>query len=233
MRPRRDEEDATTTDDGTDPGTSEYVRERTISPEQHTQPSASAARAKSPAQVSVASRAVSPANGDYNSGQPPNLVGMTMNALAGRGSPVIDRTKPPTDAFYHPPGSPTVNGFPRPGSRGGSVGNVTADLIRDMKSKEAELDAMKRQMLWMKQALAKASMSGYIYADRDGSQVEGASGGADDSGEGRKAEMVLKFKQFKAHIQVRASVSADLSVLTFVDYRLRWWIKLGKLPIAS
>jgi hypothetical protein len=135
-----------------------------------------------------------------------------MNALAGRGLPVIDRTKPPTDAFYHPPWSPTINGFARPGSRGGSIGNVTADLIRDMKVKDAELDAMKRQMLWMKQALAKASMCLGIFT-RIEMQVEGASGGAEDSGEGRKAEMVLKFKQFKAHIPVCASIPADLSVL--------------------
>jgi hypothetical protein len=108
------------------------------------------------------------------------------------------------------------NRGPRPASRGGSAGNVTTDLIRDLKAREVELEAMKKQMLWMKQALAKASQSGYIYADRDGNQVE-VNGGTKDFSEGRKMEMILKFKQFRAQIQVCISISDDLSALMFME----------------
>lgn len=202
LRPRRDDEDVVVgTDDGHDAGTSEsFPRERTISPDQtQNQPPGASTRAKSP-QFSIASRAVSPANGaaDAYSAQQPNMVGVSMmNGVGGRASPVIDRTKPPPDAFYNNGGSPAVNGFPRPSSRtgNGSVGNVTADLVRDLKLREAELEGVKRQIVWMKEALSKASRAGYVYQDRDE--------GADDSG-GGNAELALKFKQFRAQMQVSA-----------------------------
>ncbi|KAF5385147.1 hypothetical protein D9615_001363 [Tricholomella constricta] len=208
-RPRRDDDDALGTDDGFDGATNEShgtrERERTMSPDQQ-------ARAKSPAQSvggGSGSRAVSP-NGDvYTVQQQPNMVGVTMSAIngvGGRASPAVmerDRTKTPTDAFYaggNQPGSPApgVNGFThhRPGSRtggSGSVGNVTADLIRDLKAKEVELEGVKRQMAWMKEALAKASKSGFAYADVElGDEREDG---------GQNVEMAMKFKQFKAQIQ--------------------------------
>lgn len=200
MRPKRDDDDVLPTEE-LDAATSESgIRERAMSPEQVQ------ARAKSPAQ-SVASRAVSPANGsvEYGGGNAPNIAGV-LNGLGGRSSsPAIDRSKPPTDAFYNP-NSPSVNGFARPGSRNGSVGNVTADLLRDLKLKEVELEAVKRQMSWMKEALSKASRSGYVYVDRDGNQ-DGVNGGAEDSVDGRNAELLLKFKQFKAQMQVSPCLS--------------------------
>lgn len=200
-RPRREDDDVGT-DDGTDAGTESYVRERTMSPDQ-----AQSVRAKSPP-LSVASRAVSPANGDPFGGQQPNMVGVTMGSLngaPGRSSPVVERTKTPTDAYYGQSGSPAVNGFVRPGSRtgNGSVGNETTDLIRDLKAKDMEMEGVKKQIGWMKEALAKASKSGYIYADRDGSPV--ANEREDD--DGRNAELVFKFKQFKAQIQVSCHIS--------------------------
>ncbi|RDB28537.1 Tip elongation aberrant protein 1 [Hypsizygus marmoreus] len=205
VRPRREDDDAFGTDDGMDgAATSEShgTRERTMSPEL-------GARAKSPGQFSIGggggSRAVSPiGNGDaYGSQPPPNMVGVTMsgiNGVTGRSSPaVMDRTKTPTDAFYNgnPPGSPApeVNGFVRPGSRtgNGSVGNVTADLLRDLKAKDVELEGVKKQMAWMKEALGKASKAGFAYPDTEGILDE------DDTG--KSAEMALRFKQFKAQIQ--------------------------------
>jgi hypothetical protein len=211
MRPRRDDDDFGT-DDGTDAGTESYVRERTVSPDQ-----GQSVRAKSP-QFSVVSRAVSPANGDPFGGAQPNMVGAMsgINGVTGRSSPAVDRTKTPTDAFYGQPGSPAVNGFVRPGSRtgNGSVGNVTTDLIRDLKVKDMEMEAVKKQMGWMKEALAKASRSGYIYADRDGSPVHNER----EDDEGRSAEIVLKFKQFKAQIQVGYNVTLLMRFIeSFID----------------
>ncbi|KAJ6627112.1 hypothetical protein B0H10DRAFT_2210524 [Mycena sp. CBHHK59/15] len=195
MRPRRDDDDAPGADDSMDEAPRE--RERTMSPEHVAPPATAPIRAKSPA-FSVASRAVSPANGIQES-QPPNL--MTLNGLPGRASPAIDRTKPPVDAFYNAaPGSPTGGASHHGhGSRNGSV-NVTSDLLKDLKTKELELEGVKRQMGWMKEALAKASKSGYVYVDRDGGH-EGVNGGMAESGDGMNAELILKFKQFKAQMQ--------------------------------
>ena len=191
-RPKR-EDDEIIIDDNVDTRTSEsYTRERTVSPEQ--------GRAKSPGQFSVASRAMSPNGEPYTSGQQPNMVGMTMTAVngsTGRSSPAVDRerTKTPTDAFHNTSGSSAVNGPVRPHSRtgNGSVGNVAADLLRDLKAKEVELEGAKKQLVWMKEGLGKASRAGYIFVDRDGIKEEG---------EGQSTELALRFKQFKAQIQV-------------------------------
>lgn len=193
-RPRRDgDDDLLGTDDGhgTDATASESAH-RTPSPENVT-------RAKSPGST----RATSPAlqmSGD-TAAQP--SIAARLQERTRSPSPIIDRSRPPPDAFYNGVRSPTQNGFGRPGSSAGhgghgSTGNITADLIRDLKAKEAEVDAMKIREVWMKVALSKASRSGFVYEDREAS--EGDLGLHED---GRKiAELVLNFKQFKAQIQV-------------------------------
>ncbi|KAJ7275227.1 hypothetical protein B0H12DRAFT_1005812 [Mycena haematopus] len=208
MRPRREDSDGA--DDSMDDR--DVVRERTMSPEQVAAPSAAASiRAKSP----VASvRAVSPANGVDP--QPPSMVGMASMALnqSGRGSPALvdrDRSKPPPDAFYNnnASGSPTGGSHVGHGhgSRQGSV-NTTSDLIKELKAKEMELEGVKRQMVWMKEALGKASKAGFVYVDREGQQVNGA---MDESSDGKNAELALKFKQFKAQMQTLMAEQARLS----------------------
>jgi hypothetical protein len=82
---------------------------------------------------------------------------------------------------------------------GGSTGNITADLIRDLKAKETEVDAMRNREVWMKAALSKASRSGFVYEDQEAG--EGDLGLSSD--EQKISELVLKFKQFRAQIQVR------------------------------
>jgi len=181
------------TDDSLDISTSESFprSDRPLSPEQM-------ARARSPGQYSVASRAMSPTE----SGDAPNI--MTLNGVQGRSSPQVEPPKP-AESFYnpHPPG---VNGYARPGSRTGqgSVGNIAADLLRDLKVKEAELEGVKRKMSWMKEALAKATRSGYVYVERDGStDSSSASLSSDDSlDENSQTDRALKFKQLKAQLQV-------------------------------
>jgi hypothetical protein len=204
MRPRREDDDLLGTDEGTDAGTNETTtRERAMSPEQ--------VRSKSPSQFNVASRAVSPAQ-DGN--QPPNMAGvvMGMNGLGARSdSPVVDRSKPPPDAFYNPAsGSPTANGFANTRSVAGSTGNMTADLIRDLKNKEAEMDALRKKDIWMKMALAQAYRSGFVYSNLESGEDEDVGLNvdleSDDPGEQRISEMALKFKQFKTQIHVRCMV---------------------------
>ena len=193
-RPWRDgDDDLLGTDDGhgTDATASESAH-RTPSPENVT-------RAKSPGST----RATSPALQMSGDTAPQPSIAARLQERTRSPSPIVDRTKPPPDAFYNGVRSPTQNGFGRPGSSAGhgghgSTGNITADLIRDLKAKEAEVDAMKIREIWMKVALSKASRSGFVYEDREAS--EGDLGFHED---GRKiAELVLNFKQFKAQIQV-------------------------------
>lgn len=150
-RPKR-EDDEIIIDDNADTRTSEsYTRERTVSPDQ-----GPPSRAKSPGQHNVASRGMSPNGESQNpSGQQPNMVGMTMatvNGVAGRSSPAVDRerSKTPTDGSHSTSGPSGINGFVRPASRtgNGSVGNVAADLLRDLKAKELELESTKKQLAW-------------------------------------------------------------------------------------
>lgn len=188
VRQKREEDDGATTDEGGMENTpsDSGIRERAISPEQSMM-----GRAKSP-QYTVASRAVSP-NG-VEAGGPATNIASVLNS-SGRSSPAVDRSRPPPDAFSSSP-SPQMNGHFRSGSRtgNGSIGNVTADLVRDLKSKEAEVEGLKRQMIWMREALGKASRAGFIYTDRDMGDIE--NGSSPDN------ELVLKFKQFRAQMQV-------------------------------
>lgn len=194
-RPRRDgDDDLLGTDDGhgTDATASESVH-RAPSPENVT-------RAKSPGST----RAMSPALQMSGEAAAQPSIAARLQERARSPSPIVDRTKPPPDAFYNGVRSPTQNGFGRPGSSTGhgghgSTGNITADLIRDLKAKEAEVDAMKIREIWMKAALSKASRSGFVYEDREADE-----GNLGLHEEDRKiAELVLNFKQFKAQIQVR------------------------------
>ena len=204
IRPERGDGDYGAQEDGYDMVSSESfgVRERTVSPDQQT-------RAKSPAQATVASRAVSPSS--IAGHAPPNIIGVSMgingrsspavtgraSPIAGRVSPVVERPRPGGEGYST--AAAQTNGF-TPASRNGnnSVGNVAADLIRDLKAKDVELDSVKRQMMWMKEALAKATRAGYVQTDREGSPDIAD----DDAKESRYAELALKFKQFKAQMQV-------------------------------
>ncbi|KAH7914794.1 hypothetical protein BJ138DRAFT_1143277 [Hygrophoropsis aurantiaca] len=209
MRPRREDDDPLGTDDGhgTDTGgTAESVsRDRAPSPEQ--------ARARSPNSFGVvASRSMSPASqtgGDaYSTGHVPNMasVAMSMNgALAARSpSPIVDRTKPPLDAFYQPSnGSPMVNGYGHTPGKFGSTGNVTADLIRDYKAKEMEVETLKKRAVWMKATLHKAHRAGFVHAEED-EEVDLEDITIEDNMDDQNkkvADMILNFKHFKAQIK--------------------------------
>ncbi|OCH94736.1 hypothetical protein OBBRIDRAFT_747046 [Obba rivulosa] len=197
MRPRREDDgdfdagESSPEASSAEPG----PRERAFSPDQ--------ARARSP--TAAPSRAISPVSQNgidaSDSMQPLNMasVAMARNGLSARSpSPNIDRTRAPQDAFYSSkPASPILpNGF---GHKSGSTGNVVADLIRDLKDKDAEMEAMRKREAWMKAALAMASRSGFVYA---GSGEELLSAAEDDDVDGGKvSEVVVNLKQLKAKIQ--------------------------------
>ncbi|KAF7320266.1 Cell polarity protein [Mycena kentingensis (nom. inval.)] len=162
VRPARNDEDM-----GDDSMEEPPRSERAMSPAQMAPASSAPVRAKSPAFV-VASRAVSPANGD---GQAPNM--MAFANANGRGSPAL--AERPSLGSSSPMNGSQIGHTPRNGSI-----SVTSDILRDLKAKEQELEVVKRQMLWMKESLGKASKAGFIYVDRDGEVVE--SGESDDAG---------------------------------------------------
>ncbi|RXW22588.1 hypothetical protein EST38_g3263 [Candolleomyces aberdarensis] len=156
----------------------------------------------------------------------------------GRASPAMDvRPKPanPPEGYYaqqqiaaqNQPSGSAMNGFARPMSRGhggpsGSVGNVAADLVRDLKAKDVEMDSLKRQLTWMKEALGRATKAGFVpVAERDGNgsptSFDGVNplgpngvlnGGIEDAGGASYAELALKFKQFRAYMQNAMSEQA-------------------------
>lgn len=225
VRPRREDESTEGSAEAgtTDPISYSQYRDRAMSPDQVRQ---QAQRAKSPPSVTVG-RTVSPNSDLDEPRQPPNMVSVSMGmngAAAERGSPAISavtgRTSPTmvTNAGRASPvvsysvsqngSSLAFNGSfpPRSGSGAGtgSVGSVAADLVKDLKAKDFELDGLKRQMSWMKEALSKAAKAGYVLPDRQGSPdlVIGGVSGLEGS-EHDRAELLFKFKQFRAEVQVK------------------------------
>lgn len=182
-------------------------QQRAISPEQQ--------RARSPNAFS-SNRAASPAGDSY--GQSLGMAGaaaMNMNGING----TAPRAASPQGVYYSQPSSsatPNGNGYGH-GGRGGSAGNVAGDLLRELKEKEAEMDAMKKKEAWMKAALAKATRSGFVYADSEqlGPNSE------DDDIDGRKiSEMVINLKHLKAKLEVRETrlfISLKLSGQLLTD----------------
>lgn len=208
-RPRRDDGDVFGTDDGNGTDTGATIESITTSRDQA--PSPDQTRARSPNSFSVVTRAMSPTSQSgsdpYGNVQPPNVASMAMSGLGARSpSPVVDRSRPPLDAFYQPSGgSPGANGNGNGHAQGkfGSTGNVTADLIRDYKVKEMEVETLRRREAWMKTALLKASRSGFVQLDEDALEAEDIDFQDDTSEEQRKlADMVMNFRQFKTQMQV-------------------------------
>ncbi|KIP12569.1 hypothetical protein PHLGIDRAFT_97993 [Phlebiopsis gigantea 11061_1 CR5-6] len=168
--------------------------ERAVSPDQ--------ARAKSPSAL-ASNRAISPILQAPEHYEP---ISMTRAAIDMNGSAAALRSTSPTasdrgktslDGYYgHKATSPTVNGFSH--TKSGSTSNITADLMRDLKGKEGEIQSMKKREVWMKAALTKATRSGFIYADGEAF----SSDADDDDIDSRKvADMVMNLKHFKAKIQ--------------------------------
>jgi hypothetical protein len=95
----------------------------------------------------------------------------------------------------------SVNGFTAAHStNAGSTSDVSADLLRDLKTRDAELETLRRRQAWMKAALVQACHAGFIYVN--------ASPGDDDRGvtdeQPKIAEAVITLKQLHGSIQVRS-----------------------------
>lgn len=223
-RPRRDDDDVTGTDDGhgTDTGTASDLGVSTARAPSPTEPQ----RARSPTLLSTTGRAMSPVSGGAYPQQrqahqaAPSMTSVAMNLTAGLSarspSPVVDRSKSPPDGLIQPPpsGSSHANGYAHPhhthgGSKLGSTGNVAADLIRDYKAKEIEVEVLRKREAWMKTALLKAHRNGFVQFDEESIEAEGLGLGEDTSDDQRKlADMILNFKHFKTQMQMLLATQA-------------------------
>ena len=209
--PLRSREDGVTGSDGSTESVSENnIRERALSPD--------GTRAKSPTNQdpSTLSRSISPqmqgeayqsVNGVIgNTQQPQSMAAIAMQRNAAQRarspSPIVDRTKPSDGVYQTGRASPTVNGYAAGYMRPGSTGNVTADLIRDLKLKEAELEGMKKREAWMRTALRSATNAGFVHADgeMDLSDPDRRSPTSEEPDVKGLANMILRLKQEHARV---------------------------------
>jgi hypothetical protein len=172
-------------DSDVESSTESVIRERALSPDQ--------VRALSP-----------PARGGTPTG-PISIESMVKTVQLQRSeSPLVERerTKSPDAQNYvqQQPNLASANGFTSAhGTKTGSVGVVTTDLIRDVKARDAELETLRRREAWMKAALAQALHAGFVYVN--------ASPGDEDRGvtdeQPKIAEAVITLKKIHGRIQVR------------------------------
>ena len=97
--------------------------------------------------------------------------------------------------------------------------------MRDLKAKDVELDSVKRQVAWMKEALGKAAKAGFAFnVEGEGGGGLGGVGALEEGVDEKQAELALKFKQFRAHVQVCFVVNF-MSYVAFENWifcRTRW-----------
>ena len=170
-------------EDDAEGSTESVVRERTLSPDQ--------TRALSP-----------PARGGTPTG--PNIESMVKTGQRSE-SPLVERerAKSPDSPNYGQQQSnlTSVNGLGSAHStKSGSTSDISADLMRDLKARDAELETLRRRQAWMKAALVQACHAGFVYVN--------ASPGDEDRGvtneQPKIAEAVITLKQLHGSIQVRS-----------------------------
>lgn len=199
------------------------VRERAMSPE---------GRSKSPTRQdpSMLARSLSPSQVQGEayyatavSQSPPNMASIAMQRNAQRTrtpSPIVDRTRASESSSQAGRSSPTVmNGYGPGHVRPGSTGNVTADLIRDLKIKEAEVELLRKREHWMKAALRKATNAGFSFPDGE-MDLSDEAVGSDESDVKSLANMIMHLKQEHARVQVRVIYfypTYSLSDILFVE----------------
>lgn len=149
-----------------------------------------------PSPTQPLSRVISP-NGSSSPPQVKN--GFNPSLVVARSpSPRMRQADAPSDAFYYGR-SPTTNGFPnRPTSLSG-----TADLLRDLKTKDTELEAGRKREAAMRVLLARAVQQGFVTKDDE----EDLSNGKESPEVGedvirKLASALVRMKQEKAAIQV-------------------------------
>jgi len=162
-------------------------------------------------------RAMSPPNGPPSPTNPTHRVVSPTNAKNGFNSSILgtrspsprmrmadgdgSRPVPPADAFYYGR-SPTSNGF-SPQVRPNSLhGSGSSELMNQLKSRDAELEAGRKREAGLRVILGKAMQAGFV-ADVD--DEEGSESGDVDGDEdlvGKLTDALVRLKHEKASIQV-------------------------------
>ncbi|WVR06271.1 hypothetical protein IAU60_003301 [Kwoniella sp. DSM 27419] len=111
-----------------------------------------------------------------------------------------DRPAPPPDAFYYGR-SPSTNGFTgRPSSLSGA-----SDLMRELKSKDAEVEAGRKREMALKVIIARAVQQGFVTGAEDGPDVQDQEHGTDEDKEKqlvhKLTDALVRLKHEKAAIQ--------------------------------
>ncbi|EIW73669.1 hypothetical protein TREMEDRAFT_59843 [Tremella mesenterica DSM 1558] len=148
-------------------------------------------------------RVTSPPNAPGPSSPPQGVKHQFNASVVGTRSPsprmrmtdTVDKPTPPSDAFYYAR-SPTANGFQgRPTSLSG-----TADLIRELKSREAEVDHGRKREAALRVVIGRAMAQGFV-PDRDEAALipnrDSDGGGTDQV----LKDALIRLKQEKAQIQ--------------------------------
>jgi hypothetical protein len=160
--------------------TDSSARDRAMSPDQ------SIARAKSP---SISVRAMSPVQHMEVTPEvapPLSFAGITtQNGLSARSA------------------TPESTGHGQRGSPAQGVSAPTVNVSGDvLKSKDVEIETLKKREAWMKATLAKARQAGFLYVDGEPASSELPSGRSTPASQ-RVPDMVLSYKQLRAQIQVK------------------------------
>ncbi|KAG7098999.1 hypothetical protein E1B28_000885 [Marasmius oreades] len=174
-------------------------------------------RAKSPTQSG--SRAVSPTGGRESPMQMQPLVAVNGT---GRTSPAqmqnpYGSSPPPTQTgfptFAHTGHQRNVGGGSIDATHTRGAGSIDLKQVQNqslvLKEKELELENMRKQIGWMKEALGKASKAGFVSNSGgarsfDESDLDKSANGAG----GEDGDVLFKFKQFRAQTQITMSAAA-------------------------
>ena len=124
-------------------------------------------------------------------------------------SPDQERPAPPPDAFYYGR-SPTSNGFSA-AQRPNSLSSA-ADLARELKAKESEINAGKKREAALRLIIAKAAQQGFALNDKE-EEYQGHEIEADSATVEKLTDALLRLKQEKASIQVSYQLLPDRNVL--------------------
>ena len=171
--------------------TESAIRERALSPDQ--------TRALSP-----------PARGGTPTG--PIIEGVAKSGQRSE-SPLVERerAKSPDSPNYVQQQSnlTSANGLSSAHStKSGSTSDISADLIRDLKARDSELETLRRRQAWTKAALVQACHAGFVYVN--------AGPGDEDRGvtneQPKIAEAVITLKQLHGSIQVRSHYARVVAI---------------------
>lgn len=116
------------------------------------------------------------------------------------------RPVPPADAFYYGR-SPTSNGF-SPQVRPNSLhGSGSSELMSQLKSRDAELEAGRKREAGLRVILGKAMQAGFV-TDLDDEERESENGDTegDEDLVGKLTDALVRLKHEKASIQVSSFV---------------------------